>query len=229
MFTKSDSLKIFIIVTITAVIIFLILSYDTLNKIPIQTNQSNISNSVIRGKILWESNNCMGCHTILGEGAYYAPELTKVYNKRGEEFLLLFLKDPNKMYPGKRKMVKYTFSDQNLYDLISFFKWISEMDCNGFPPISFLKKYLVSEDIENNNINKPDIIEKLCLNCHIIKGRGNLIDPAPVLDNISKIRNKDYLIKWLTNPYSIKEDSQMPNFNLSESLILDIVNYLLVI
>jgi nitric oxide reductase subunit C len=29
----------------------------------------------------------MGCHTILGEGAYYAPELTKVIERRGEGYV----------------------------------------------------------------------------------------------------------------------------------------------
>lgn len=42
-----------------------------------QTNHDAIDQKVVRGKELWESNNCMGCHTILGEGGYYAPELTK--------------------------------------------------------------------------------------------------------------------------------------------------------
>ena len=43
-----------------------------------QSNHENITEAVVRGKEIWETNNCMGCHTIFGEGAYYAPELTKV-------------------------------------------------------------------------------------------------------------------------------------------------------
>ena len=133
MLSKSDALKIFILVTITAVVIFLFLSYDTLKKIPDQTKEKNITASVIRGKNIWESNNCMGCHTIFGEGAYYAPELTKVYLRRSEEFLKIFLKDPLAMYPGQRKMVKYNFSDGEIDDIISFLKWCGEVDLNGFP------------------------------------------------------------------------------------------------
>ncbi len=30
---------------------------------------------VVLGKKVWEDNNCIGCHTLLGEGAYFAPEL----------------------------------------------------------------------------------------------------------------------------------------------------------
>ena len=123
MFSKSDSLKLFTVVTVTSVIVFFLLSYDTLQKIPVQTNSKNITSDVIRGKHIWESNNCMGCHTLFGEGAYYAPDLTKVYTRRSENFIKIFLNDPNAMYPGKRKMVSYKFSDKEIEDLISFFKW----------------------------------------------------------------------------------------------------------
>jgi nitric oxide reductase subunit C len=46
-----------------------------------------------------------------GEGAYYAPELTKVVERRGAAWISLFLKDPQKMFPGQRKMVQYNFTD----------------------------------------------------------------------------------------------------------------------
>lgn len=75
----------------------------------------------------------MGCHTILGEGAYYAPELTKSYERRGPDWIRLFLKDPQAMYPGQRKMVKYNFSEEEISDVIAFLKWNGELDLNGFP------------------------------------------------------------------------------------------------
>ena len=121
--SKTDALRIFLMVTVAAFVMFFIFSYDTLNKIPAQTNQDKLTESAIRGKNIWESNNCMGCHTLFGEGAYYAPELTKVYIRRSEEFLRIFLKDPNAFYPGKRRMVQYDFSDGEIADLIEFLKW----------------------------------------------------------------------------------------------------------
>ena len=76
----------------------------------------------------------MGCHTILGEGAYYAPELTKVYERRGPAFIKAMLRDPEAMYPGQRRMVKYDFTDEEMEAMVAFLKWIGEMDLNGFPP-----------------------------------------------------------------------------------------------
>ncbi|HEY5870155.1 MAG TPA: c-type cytochrome [Candidatus Tectomicrobia bacterium] len=55
---------------------FLLLTIDTIRRVPAQTKQQNLTEQVVHGKHLWERNNCMGCHTLLGEGAYYAPELS---------------------------------------------------------------------------------------------------------------------------------------------------------
>lgn len=227
MISKADSLKIFVIVTITAMIIFILLSYNTLKLIPEQTNEKNITPSVIRGKNIWESNNCMGCHTIFGEGAYYAPELTTVYLRKSEEFLKMFLKDPNAMYPNKRKMIKYNFSEAEIDDIISFLKWCSEVDLNGFPPEPFLKNLTSNNKINTiDTTKKPEIFDKLCLTCHTYNGNGNKIADAPILDDIYKIRDKEYLIKWLKDPKSIKENSLMPKFPLSDSTIEEIVEFL---
>ncbi len=228
MLSKSDSLKIFLTTTVTAVVVFLILSYDTLKKVPNQSNEKNITASVIRGKNIWESNNCMGCHTIFGEGAYYAPELTKVYTRRSEEFIKLFLNDPNAMYPGKRKMVKYNFSDEEIDDIIAFFKWCGEVDLNGFPAEPYLKKH-VSQNIsaDSSTSKKPEMFNKLCLTCHTLGNEGHRLDTAPALDNIGSLRNKEFLEQWIRDPSSVKVGALMPKFSLSESTISELVDFLL--
>ena len=38
-------------------------------------DESKLTPSGRRGKHIWERNACIDCHTILGEGAYFAPEL----------------------------------------------------------------------------------------------------------------------------------------------------------
>jgi len=32
-----------------------------------------------KGKLTSQAKNCMNCHTLLGNGAYYAPDLTKAW------------------------------------------------------------------------------------------------------------------------------------------------------
>ncbi|MCE9538046.1 MAG: cytochrome c [Bacteroidetes bacterium] len=110
------------------------------NEVPKRTHEENLTPHVVRGKQIWEANNCMGCHTILGEGAYYAPELTKVYERRGEGYIKAALMSKTPWSPRGRKMVAYGFKEDDANDVVAFLKWIGETDLNGFPPKPHLKK-----------------------------------------------------------------------------------------
>ncbi len=135
MLSKSQARTFFLGGTVVTFAIFLGLSWNSLsNDVPKQTNPQNLTEEVVRGKHLWESNNCMGCHTIFGEGAYYAPELTKVFERRGEGYMKAALMSKTPWSPRGRKMVAYGFSESEANDLVAFFKWVGEVDLNGFPP-----------------------------------------------------------------------------------------------
>lgn len=43
------------------------------------------------GKRVFQAYNCMGCHTIVGNGAYFGPDLTKAYAQVGPAWLAAFL------------------------------------------------------------------------------------------------------------------------------------------
>lgn len=132
MLSKSQARAFFLggtVVTFMAFIGLTIYSFSPKND---QTHHENIDAMVIRGKHLWETNNCMGCHTILGEGGYYAPELTKVVERKGEAYIKAVLQSPIPWGPNGRKMVKYEMSDEDAEAMIAFFKWIGQIDLNGF-------------------------------------------------------------------------------------------------
>lgn len=141
MLSKSQAKIFFLGGTIVTFAVFLALSWTSLsNEVPKRTHEENLTPQVVRGKQIWEANNCMGCHTILGEGAYYAPELTKVYERRGEGYIKAVLTSKVPWAPRGRKMVAYAFNEGETSDVIAFLKWIGETDLNGFPPKPDLKK-----------------------------------------------------------------------------------------
>lgn len=141
MLSKSQAKTFFLGGTVLTFAVFLGLSWNSLsNDVPKQTHEENLTPQVIHGKQLWESNNCMGCHTIFGEGAYYAPELTKVVERRGEAYIKAALMTKEPWSPRGRKMVAYAFSEQDANDLVAFFTWIGNVDLNGFPAKPELKK-----------------------------------------------------------------------------------------
>jgi nitric oxide reductase subunit C len=142
MLSKKQARAFFLGGTLVTFLIFIGLTVYSLSEGADQTNHENLTAEVVRGKEIWESNNCMGCHTILGEGAYYAPELTKVvdrlnmrYDGNGEEVIKSILMSKGPWQPNGRKMVAYGMSEQEASDVVEFFKWIGKIDLNGFDRI----------------------------------------------------------------------------------------------
>lgn len=135
MLSKSQARTFFIGGTAVSFLAFIALTIYSLNPAQDQTNREMIDEQVIRGKEIWEANNCMGCHTIMGEGAYYAPELTRVIERKGEQYVKIVLQAPVPWGPRGRKMVKYEMNDADADAMVAYLKWIGNLDLNGFERI----------------------------------------------------------------------------------------------
>lgn len=123
--------------TAIAVLVFLALTLDSHRQFPKLTNAQNITPAVSRGKDVWHKYNCINCHTLFGEGAYYAPDLTKITQHRGEQYLQAYMRDPSKFYNeqrDRRLMPKQNLSETEITDLIAFLDWVSKVDNQGWPP-----------------------------------------------------------------------------------------------
>ncbi|MBS0393534.1 MAG: cytochrome c [Proteobacteria bacterium] len=133
-FTKSMARNIFYGGTVFFFLLFLALTFDTQSVLPKRDNRAAITPAVVHGKNLWETNDCIGCHTLLGEGAYFAPELGNVYKRRGPDFIKAWIKAQPTHAEGRRQMPQFNFSDSDLDDLVAFLKYASEINTNHWPP-----------------------------------------------------------------------------------------------
>jgi nitric oxide reductase subunit C len=225
--SKSQARLFFLAGTGFFAAIFLFLTVDTLRQLPERTNLQDLSEAAIRGKHLFERKNCMGCHTILGEGAYYAPELTRVYERRGPEWMAIFLADPQAMFPGQRKMVQYDFSEQEIADLIAFLQWVGRIDTNGFPRDPDLGTPTATPVVVaalEQGIAPPAYFMSVCRACHAVGGEGGAVGPA--LDGVASRFTEQQLHSWLSDPSSVKPGTAMPNLNLSDELRGELVDWL---
>lgn len=133
-FTKSMARNIFYGGTVFFFLLFLTLTFDTNSTLPKRDNRGAITPAVANGKKIWETRNCIGCHTLLGEGAYFAPELGNVYKRRGGEFIKAWIQGQPSGTPGRRQMPQFNLTEQQLDDLVAFLKYSSEINTNNWPP-----------------------------------------------------------------------------------------------
>lgn len=123
--------------TAIAAIVFIGLTIDSHRQFPKLTNAQNITPAVRSGQDVWHKYNCINCHTLFGEGAYYAPDLTKITQHRGEQYLQAYMRDPSQFYDEQRHrrlMPKQDLTDDEIKNLIAFLDWVSKVDNQGWPP-----------------------------------------------------------------------------------------------
>jgi nitric oxide reductase subunit C len=101
------------------------------------------------GKLTSQAKNCMNCHTLLGNGAYYAPDLTKAWldpmwkdggtmqamtgKNSKEEAMVEFLMHPDQYPTHARMMPNLGITKEEAVGLVAFLKHMSAIDTNGFP------------------------------------------------------------------------------------------------
>ncbi len=105
-------------------------------------NEQDAEALVTHGKLTVQSKNCMNCHTLLGNGAYYAPDLTKSWldpawaaESVREQLMIDFLMDPvsnARTFGTDRKMPHLGITEPEARGVIAFLKWMSAIDTNGF-------------------------------------------------------------------------------------------------
>ena len=133
-FTSQMARNIFYGGTAFFVLLFAALILNTEQRIPERSKSADITPAVVRGKHLWETRNCIGCHTLLGEGAYFAPELGNVYKRRGPDFIKAWIKAQPTGAPGRRQMPQFHLSEAQLDDLVAFLRWVSKVNTENWPP-----------------------------------------------------------------------------------------------
>jgi nitric oxide reductase subunit C len=137
-FTKGMARNIYYGGGIFFLLVLIGLTVDTVRGLPKTDNSENLTEQVAAGKRLWEVNNCIGCHTLLGEGAYFAPELGNVYTRFGEntDAIKGFIKSrPKDGIPGRRSMPQFNFTDEQLEEIAQFLKYVDGIKtARDWPP-----------------------------------------------------------------------------------------------
>ncbi|SMP07159.1 c-type cytochrome [Shimia sagamensis] len=141
--TKTMARNVFYGGSLFFIVVFLILSAHSVRYVVTQsTAHAELTDSVARGKHVWEKHACINCHTLMGEGAYFAPELQNVMARWGVdddpetafEIMKAWMESQPTGIEGRRQMPQFNLSDDELRDLTDFFIWVNGIDAQGWPP-----------------------------------------------------------------------------------------------
>lgn len=214
--------NLFIYGSIFFFVIFLILTFDTMGKL--DKRAPAITEEVNAGKMVWHKYDCIGCHTILGNGSYFAPDMTKTAEKKPKDYLKQFLMDPKSVNP-KASMPKLGISSKEADDLIAFLDWISKVDTNGWPPKPILATAAGIAGRELTSGQK--LYQSLgCSNCHMVNGIGGTTGTD--LTHVGSKRDRVWLLGHFKDPKAYVPNSAMPSFgHLSEQELNDLTDFMI--
>lgn len=106
------------------------------------TAKAPLTEEVARGKHVWERHSCINCHTLHGEGAYFAPEVGNVMTRWGVldnpeaayQVLKGWMQAQPTRVPGRRQMPYFEISDADMRALSEFLRWADQTNTQGWPP-----------------------------------------------------------------------------------------------
>ena len=228
--TLAQGKAIFIWGTAISAIVFLALTWDTHRQVEVLSHVDKLSVNVIEGKRTFEKYNCNDCHTILGFGAYYAPDLTKVVQRIGEEGIRYRVKDPGKAFAASwRKMPNQNVSDAELDNLIAFFTWVGNVENGDWPPQDSKKRLSRGEErmVVGVGVSPGAAVfqSRGCMNCHSLHGTGGTFGPA--LDIVGQKLSMEQVEHYIRDPKAANPKALMPpQKDLSDKELEEVAGFL---
>lgn len=199
---------VFVAGTLISAVIFLGLTWDTHRQVDELTNTDQLSEDVVAGKHVWQDKECNLCHTILGFGGYYAPDMTRVYQRIGAEGIRRAVLQPAETFADSfRKMPDRGVSEAEVEQLVAFFQWVNEIDNNDWPPQD-------SQQRQQNRLRATGVSQgaaafsQFCMGCHSLNGQGGSIGPE--LNNVGLKYSADEIAQYAADPTSVNPASTMP-------------------
>lgn len=204
---------IFYLGTLISLVLFLALTVDTHRQIRALTHADRLSEQVVAGKKVWQKYNCNDCHTILGFGSYYGPDMTKAYWRRGAAGIKAVVRTPEQ-FTTWRKMPRLALTDQEMNVLVAFLQWTSDIDTQDWPPQDQKFRPTVAHAVAlGTNPGALLFQEKGCFACHRLYETGGQLGPD--LTHVGSRLAYETIERVLTDPRSVNPQATMPPTALS--------------
>ncbi len=219
--TTGQAKAVFWVGTLSSLAVFLAMTVHTHRSFAALTHADALDAHVVDGKRAFERHNCNDCHTILGFGAYYAPDLTRAHARLGEDGVRRRLEAPEVVFKDSfRKMPQQHLSTKEIDDLVAFLGWVSNIENHDWPPQDSPNRWKRSTErlLASASMTPAAALmqQENCLQCHSLGGTGGGIGPR--LEWIGGRRDADWVARYLADPEAVAPGARMPAYkNLSEA------------
>jgi nitric oxide reductase subunit C len=213
--TERTAKLIFWLGTLSSDALFLALTIHTHRSFDALTHADRLDEQVVAGKRAFERHNCNDCHTILGFGGYYAPDLTRVSTRIGDESIRSRIARPEVVLASSyRKMPQQRVPPAEIDAMVAFFRWTSEIENGDWPPHdSELKWKSSTRRLLAGAVMSPGaalVEQENCLVCHALGDAGERTGPR--LEYVGVRRSPQYIADYLVDPQRYTPGTSMPAY-----------------
>ncbi len=164
--------------------------------------RADVPANVVAGYQVWRDHGCESCHSLYGQGGFYAPDLTGIYAQRGADYLRAFMANPAAFHPGERVMPRFGLTVSALAadgsviregqteQVLAFLAWVGQPENAGsFPPralaVSGGGSFDLGQAVEEgtNTTATPAergraLYSRSCASCHSLERDVIIIGPS---------------------------------------------------
>lgn len=168
---------------------------------------------------------CSLCHVKNRKYKPIAPNLAYAGSKLNRNWLLGFLKSPNRVRPvGYVPLTKSTMPNFQLREeeAEAVADYLMTLKDEGITPEVLSGLDLSTREVR---IGQRLFARSSCIACHRVEGRGGIYGPD--LTAAAERLRPEWIFRWIQNPQAIEPESPMPHSGLSDDRIQSLVAYIL--
>ncbi|MGB2716336.1 MAG: cytochrome b N-terminal domain-containing protein [Vicinamibacterales bacterium] len=187
----------------------LLLTYLGVRDSPAHADPAHWGPLAIAGHDFAQDARCTACHRIAGA----ANALADTRLRKGPEWLLAHVVDPETIAPGSRRPPPGGMTPSQAQSILSYMRTLR---AGGTSPPT----------LEGDARIATFVIGRYCANCHVIDGSGG--NEGPDLTHAGAKRDAKWLHAWISDPEAVDDKAEMPSFGerLSQEELTVLANYL---
>ncbi len=166
--------------------------------------------NILAGKKAFADHQCNNCHTVLGSGSSFAPDLSTAYVRLGRETIRMRIHETGSN-SATQGHANESEDAPKIEAYLHFASSAGAGDDRARSPRSWWE--MTMRQIPAQMPLAPGaalLQQESCMDCHLVAGMGG--NKGPRLDMVGAKREARWIADYLANPQKFRPDTEMPDF-----------------